>query len=84
MESFCTYCGNPGPQTCDACAEDICGLCGEPGADKAPLRVYWPGQRRPETPYVHADCEAEECGRAHAALSVAEREAFLQKVARRG
>lgn len=49
--------------------EGICGLCGLPGADKIPHTSYWPGERRPETDLVHADCEQAECARAHAALS---------------
>ena len=57
--------------------EDICGLCGEPGADKFAHPCHWPGEQIPEGPLVHAECEAEECRRAHAALSNAERKAFL-------
>lgn len=53
--------------------EDICGLCGEPGADKIALwvggGVYWPGERVPESECVHADCEQEETERAHSELS---------------
>ena len=53
--------------------EDICGLCDEPGADKMALwtggGVYWPGERRSETRFVHAECEAEETARAHSELS---------------
>lgn len=58
--------------------EDICGLCGEPGADKIPQPVHWPGERVPDTDLVHAYCESEECIRAHAQLSQAERDAFLE------
>ncbi len=64
--------------------EDICGLCGLPGADKIPHMNYWPGERRPETGCVHAECEQEECARAHAALSSAEREAVLRSISRFG
>ena len=54
--------------------EDICGLCFEPGADKMARwtgggAVYWPGERRSESEFVHADCESEETRRAHAELS---------------
>ncbi len=49
--------------------EDICGLCGEPGADKMAHPCHWPGESIPGTPYVHAACEEEECRRAHAALT---------------
>ena len=58
--------------------EDICGLCGEPGADKIAHPVYWPGEMRPVGLLVHAECEDAECGRAHAALSDEQREAFLR------
>ena len=57
--------------------EDICGLCGEPGADKYAHPCHWPGEQIPDGPLVHAECEAEECRRAHAALSDEERRAFL-------
>lgn len=46
-------------------SEDICGLCGLPGADKIPHPIRWPGERRPENDLVHAECEEEECSRAH-------------------
>lgn len=45
--------------------EDICGLCGQPGADKIAHQVYWPGEQRPTGQLVHAQCEDEECRRAH-------------------
>ena len=57
--------------------DDICGLCGLPGADKIAHPCHWPGEQRPDGPYVHASCESEECGRAHALLSDAERRRFL-------
>ena len=60
--------------------EDICGLCGEPGADKVPHPVHWPGEREPDTELVHAACESEECRRAHAKLSDRERESFLRSI----
>lgn len=60
--------------------DDICGLCGEPGADKLPHPVYWPGERVPNTDLVHAECEQEECSRAHAALTDRERQAFLSSI----
>jgi hypothetical protein len=59
-------------------SEDICGFCGLPGADKFPHPVRWPGELSAGTELVHADCEQEECGRAHAALSDRDREAFLR------
>lgn len=63
---------------------DICGLCGEPGADKMACwtggGVYWPGEERPDTEYVHQECEQEETRRAHAALSQPERDAFLRAI----
>ena len=44
--------------------KDICGLCGELGADKIPHPAYWPTEKKPETELVHAECEKEECERA--------------------
>ena len=44
--------------------EDICGLCGEPGADKMASWTgggqYWPGETVSETEMVHQSCEQEE------------------------
>ena len=49
-------------------SEDICGLCGQPGADKMARWTgngfYWPGERRSETEYVHGECEDAERSRA--------------------
>lgn len=65
-------------------AEDICGLCGEPGADKMALwtggGVYWPGERIPDGDMVHQACEQAETRRAHAALSQQQRDAVLRSV----
>jgi hypothetical protein len=58
--------------------EDICGLCGEPGADKFAHPAHWPGERVPDGPLVHASCEADECARAHAALTERQRDEFLR------
>ena len=60
--------------------DDICGLCGRPGADKIHHPCYWPGEQVPDTLYVHAECERAECGRAHGKLSDAERREFLQTI----
>lgn len=49
--------------------DDICGICGKPGADKIPHPCHWPGEQLPETKYVHADCEKDECKRAFECLS---------------
>ena len=57
---------------------DICGLCGLPGADKYPHPIHWPGEQVPDTELVHADCEQEECHRAHAELSDEQRKSFLK------
>lgn len=62
--------------------EDICGLCGEPGADKIPHPVRWPDERIPDTDYVHASCESDECARAHANLSDSQRIKFLDSIVR--
>ena len=58
--------------------EDICGLCGKPGADKYHHPVHWPDEQIPDGPLVHATCEEEECKRAHSLLSDREREQFLK------
>lgn len=60
--------------------EDICGLCGLPGADKLPHPEHWPGERIPDTGLVHAECEQAECTRAHACLTDTEREAYLRTI----
>ncbi len=64
----------------DAVSVDICGLCGEPCADKYAHPVYWPGERVPDGEFVHAECEADECRRAHAALSDGQRRCFLSSI----
>ena len=61
-------------------SDDICGLCGKPGADKYAHPVHWPGERVPDGPFVHAECEDEECRRAHAELSDRQRESFLRSL----
>lgn len=60
--------------------EDICGFCGEPRADKLPHPVRWPGEKSAGTELVHAACEQEECGRAHACLSDSQRVEFLKGI----
>ena len=45
--------------------DDICGFCGLSGADKIPHPVRWPGEQNPNSESVHAECEREECSRAH-------------------
>jgi hypothetical protein len=39
-------------------SDDICGLCGNPGADKFAHPEHWPGERVPDGPLVHSDCES--------------------------
>lgn len=56
---------------------DICGFCGEPGADKIPHPIRWPGEQSAGTELVHAECEKAECGRAFYALTQKERHEFL-------
>lgn len=58
--------------------DDICGLCGQPGADKIPHPVRWPGEMMPGSDFVHRECEDAECCRAHAAMTDREREHFLR------
>lgn len=60
--------------------QDICGLCGQPGADKIAHPMLWPGERRSDTGFVHASCEQDECGRAHASLNDKQREQFLRTI----
>ena len=60
--------------------EDICGICGLPGADKMPHPCHWPGEMIPDTRLVHASCEESECKRAHGELSDSERKAFLRTI----
>ena len=60
--------------------EDICGLCGKPGADKMPHPVHWPGERIPDGELVHSECESAECERAHAALTEEQRRRFLRSI----
>jgi hypothetical protein len=60
--------------------DDLCGLCGLPGADKIPHPEYWPGERRPETDLIHAECEVEETERAFMALSEEERRSHLDLI----
>ena len=72
--------GASGVASSDLLDEDICGLCGEPGADKFAHPIHWPGEQVPEGPLVHADCESEECRRAHAELTDAQRRQFLSSI----
>ena len=48
----------------DEISPDICGFCGEPGADKYKHPCHWPGEENPEGEFVHAECEQRECERA--------------------
>lgn len=57
---------------------DVCGLCGGAGADKVSHPEHWPGERVPDGPYVHSECEEQECQRAHLALTPEQRNAFLR------
>lgn len=59
-------------------SEDICGFCGKPGADKVPHPVRWPGEESAGSEFVHAECEEEECRRAHSLLTQKQRDAFLE------
>ena len=64
--------------------EDICGICGKPGADKMALWTgggkYWPGEFVPETEVVHTECENAETERAFLALTPEQRAAFLSRI----
>jgi hypothetical protein len=61
-------------------SDDICGLCGLPGSDKLAHPIHWPGEQVPDGPFVHAECEDEECRRAHACLSQDQRDRFLRSI----
>ena len=60
--------------------QDICGFCGLPESDKFPHPIHWPGEQSAGTELVHADCENEECRRAHSLLSDAQLLAFLRTI----
>lgn len=60
--------------------EDICGLCGESGADKFAHPIHWPGEQIPCGSFVHAECEKEECERAFLQLTPEQRQAFLRTI----
>ena len=60
--------------------QDICGFCGLPGADKFPHPVRWPGEDSAGNEFVHAECENQECKRAHSMLSDRQRQEFLRTV----
>lgn len=68
--------------------QDICGLCGQPGADKMAKwtggAIYWPGEERPELDMVHGECEQEECRRAHSLISQPRRDAIIADAAKYG
>ena len=68
--------------------EGICGLCGQPGADKVAKwtggAIYWPGEERPEGDMVHLDCEKEECRRAYSQLSQPQRDRVIDDARRYG
>ena len=64
--------------TSDRAEDDICGFCSQPGADKIPHPVRWPGEESAGTRYVHATCEDAECHRAHSLLTDKQRADFLR------
>lgn len=72
------------PEFLDDDELDICGLCGNPGADKMAKwtggGIYWPGEIQPNTRYVHAECEDEECRRAHSCLTIDQINAVLRGI----
>lgn len=59
---------------------DVCGFCGEIGADKIPHPIHWPGEKSPGSDFVHSECEQEETARAHNLLSQEHRESFLRAI----
>jgi len=68
----------------DKTDDDICGLCGKPGADKMALwtggGIYWPGEIKPDSELVHAECEDQETQRAHGALTQMQRDVVIRAV----
>lgn len=60
--------------------DDICGFCGQAGADKIPHPVYWPGEDSAGTEFVHAACENKECRQAHSLLTDDQRRRFLETI----
>jgi hypothetical protein len=60
--------------------EDICGLCGKPGADKIAHPIHWPGEQIPDGKYVHSECEDAACKEAHELLTDKQRESFLRNL----
>lgn len=60
--------------------DDICGFCGQPGADKIPQPVRWPGEDAAGTEFVHAACEDEETRRAHSLLTDQQRAKFMRSL----
>jgi hypothetical protein len=62
--------------------EDICGLCGLPGADKIPHPIRWPDEESAGTEYVHAECEDAECKRASDLCQGDRRDRFLRECAK--
>lgn len=60
--------------------EDICGLCGKPGADKIPHPIHWPGEHISANPFVHSECEAEAALAAMEAMTDEQRERFLDSL----
>ena len=64
--------------------EDICGICGQPGADKMALWTgggkYWPGEFIPESELVHSECEKSEQQRAFYSLTEEERRRYLNSI----
>ena len=61
--------------------DDLCFLCDQPGADKIPHPVNWPGERAvPPGRFVHQHCEQAETDRAFHALDEQARNNFLNRM----
>jgi len=58
--------------------DDICGFCGQNGADKIPHSVRWPNEQSAGTEFVHSECEQAECARASALITGKHRDDFLR------
>lgn len=64
----------------EAHQDSVCGLCGQPGANKVPHPIRWPGEAIPATAFVHAECEQKECERARSQMTEQQARDFLKSI----
>ena len=61
--------------------DELCFLCGQPGADKIPHPINWPGEQvAPFGGFVHQHCEQAETERAFNELDAQTRNRFLDRL----